>query len=85
MGSYTLGVDLGGTKVAMALVDAEGTILASHVVPTHVETGPAGVIADIATGVRARLAGRGAARASALGIGVAGQVDGKTGAVPAHQ
>lgn len=33
-GLLTLGVDLGGTKVKTALVDAEGRIMASHLHPT---------------------------------------------------
>jgi len=80
MTSHTLGVDLGGTKVAVGQVDAEGNITASHVYPTQVERGPDAVIADIVICVRTSL-GEGARDAAALGIGVAGQVDPATGTV----
>lgn len=79
-GPLTVGVDLGGTKVAAALVDAGGGIVTSYVSPTHAERGPAGVIADIVACVKQGL-GEAARDARALGIGVAGQVDEATGAV----
>lgn len=80
MGTATLGVDLGGTKVAVGLVDAEGNIAASHVYPTHADAGPDAVIAGIVSCVKAAL-GDAARSAAALGIGVAGQVDAATGTV----
>ncbi len=80
MPSVTLGVDLGGTKVAAALVDAGGKILAEHTYPTRVEGGPSAVIAGIVTCVGERL-GPLAGNAAALGIGVAGQVDAVDGTV----
>lgn len=76
----TLGVDLGGTKVAAALVDAEGRIVASNVFPTNASTGPDGVIRDIVACVKDGL-GASARGAAGLGIGVAGQIDEATGAV----
>ncbi len=80
MPSLTLGVDLGGTKVAVGLVDADGNIVASHVYPTHADAGPAAVIVGIVTCVKTSL-GDAAKDAAALGVGVAGQVDAATGAV----
>jgi glucokinase len=76
----TLGVDLGATKVAAALVDAEGRIVASHVYPTNAAKGPDEVIRDIVACVRDGL-GTSARGAAGLGIGVAGQIDEATGAV----
>ena len=76
----TLGVDLGATKVAAALVDAEGCIVASHVYPTNAAKGPDEVISDIVACVRDGL-GTSARGAAGLGIGVAGQIDEATGAV----
>lgn len=73
----TLGVDLGGTKIETALVDAAGRIVASHRHPTHPEKGPNGVIADVVTSVKTCL-GKADMAAQGLGVGVAGQVD-KTG------
>ncbi len=80
MGVVTLGVDLGGTKVAVGLVDGDGTILASNVYPTHADAGPDEAIAGIVSCVKTSL-GDAARGAAALGIGVAGQVDATTGTV----
>jgi glucokinase len=79
-GLLTLGVDLGGTKVKTALVDAEGRIMASHLHPTDPDKGQAGIIADIEACVRGCI-GQASKDAIALGVGVAGQVDAATGAV----
>jgi glucokinase len=76
----TLGVDLGGTKVLTALVDADGRVLASHKRPTDARNGPDAVIADVVACVRDCL-GDAVHGATGLGIGVAGQVDGTTGIV----
>lgn len=76
-----VGVDLGGTKVEAALVDAEGHVVTSHRHPTDSKTkGPQGVIADIVACVGECL-GEGARKAGALGVGVAGQIDAATGTV----
>jgi len=80
MSFATLGVDLGGTKIAAALVDGAGTILAEHTVPTGAERNAPSVIADIVGCVRERL-GPHARAAAALGIGVAGQIDPTDGTV----
>lgn len=76
----TLGIDLGGTKVESALVDASGRVLHSHRHPTDAERGPDRVVADIVACVEACLEAA-TARASAAGIGVAGQVDTEAGVV----
>ena len=70
----TLGVDLGGTKVETALVDAAGRIVASRRQPTNPEKGPDAVIADIVACVEACL-GEAGKKAQGLGVGVAGQLD----------
>jgi len=75
----TLGIDLGGTKVATALVDATGHILASHRRLTYPEQGSEGVIADIVACVNECL-GEASKKAQGIGIGVAGQV-GRDGTV----
>ncbi|MBN1766388.1 MAG: ROK family protein [Sedimentisphaerales bacterium] len=40
MTDYFLGVDLGGTNVAIGLLDVDGTILAQNSIPTRVADGP---------------------------------------------
>jgi glucokinase len=76
----TLGIDLGGTKVEAALVDAAGQVLQSHRHPTDAERGAAHVLDDIVDCVIECLAGA-SRRAAAAGIGVAGQVDAERGIV----
>jgi len=72
----TLGVDLGGTKVNVGLVDADGCLLSIHKSPIHASKEPERVIADMLTGVEVCLSKTGQ-EAKALGIGVAAQVDRK--------
>lgn len=69
-----LGMDLGGTKVEMALVDAEGHSLSVTRYPTHPEKGPEGIIADIRASVDECIH-KEEHKPHALGVGVAGQVD----------
>jgi glucokinase len=70
----TLGVDLGGTKVETALVDASGKIISSHRYPTNPEKGALRIIDDVVGYVEECL-DKGEEDAQALGIGVAAQVD----------
>jgi len=70
----TIGLDLGGTKIEMALVDATGHIVVSRRQPTHPEKGPDAVIANIVACVRdCQVEAK--KTAQGLGIGVAGQLD----------
>jgi glucokinase len=78
--SATIGIDLGGTKVAAALVDAGGRVLAAGVFPTNPEQGPEGIITGVAARVLDMLGAAGCS-AEGVGIGVPGQVDDATGAV----
>jgi glucokinase len=76
----TLGVDLGGTKLDTALVDASGSILSSHNRLLNDAKDPDSAVAAIIESVNIcqRESGR---RASALGLGVAGQIDKVNGVV----
>jgi glucokinase len=69
-----LGVDLGGTKVETALVDASGKIISSHRYSTNPEKGALRIIDDVVACVEKCL-DKGEEDAQALGIGVAAQVD----------
>jgi glucokinase len=77
---YTLGVDIGGTKIETALVDAAGTILISHYRLIDPGKDPSKTIQDIIDSAHIcyREAGK---TASAVGIGVAGQIDKTNGIV----
>ncbi|MEV4438593.1 ROK family glucokinase [Streptomyces sp. NPDC049577] len=72
----TIGVDIGGTKIAAGVVDEEGSILATCKVPTP-DT-PEGVIDAIADAVRTVSEGF---DVEAVGIGAAGYVDDKRATV----
>ena len=74
MDSLTLGVDLGGTKLNVGLVDTDGHLLSAHKSVIHASKETEKVIADISAGVEACLSKSGQ-EAKALGIGVAAQVD----------
>jgi glucokinase len=69
-----LGIDIGGTKVQIALVDAAGAVLGERRIPSAPEKGVRGVVAEIAAAARAEF---GVAFGGACGVGmsVAGQVD----------
>jgi glucokinase len=77
---WSIGVDLGGTKIEVAAVDADGNLgnRARH--QTDVAGGPAGIKEQIAKAARALMRDV-ANRPVGLGVGVAGQVDADTGVV----
>ncbi|MGW7005259.1 ROK family glucokinase [Streptomyces sp. NPDC054933] len=72
----TIGVDIGGTKIAAGVVDEEGSILETCKVPTP--STPEGVIDAIADAVRTVSATH---QIDAVGIGAAGYVDDKRATV----
>jgi glucokinase len=75
----TIGVDLGGTKIRIALVDADGTVHQSIRIPTNTKKDANGIVADIVQCVKHDL--KKYKKAEALGIGVAGQINTKKGIV----
>ncbi|MDT0544261.1 MULTISPECIES: ROK family glucokinase [Streptomyces] len=72
----TIGVDIGGTKIAAGVVDEEGSILETSKVSTPPT--PEGVVDAIADAVRTVSAGH---DIEAVGIGAAGYVDDKRATV----
>jgi glucokinase len=70
----TLGVDLGGTKVNVGLVDVAGRVLFAHKSMIHASKEPERVIADIQTAID-RCRSRTGQEVEAVGVGVAAQVD----------
>ncbi len=79
MKQYTIGVDLGGTKIRIALIDEDGKVHQSIRIPTNTKSGAKGIIADISNCVKKDL--KKSKKALALGIGVAGQISTKKGIV----
>jgi glucokinase len=69
-GSYRIGVDLGGTKLAVGVVDSGGKILGEKVSYDHRGLDEEGVLGRIERNVDAALGAAGASRAEAKGVGV---------------
>ena len=80
---YVIGMDLGGTKILAAVVDAEGQILAEAKRATGADEGPDSVIKRMAQTARkaARQAGIERAAVSGLGVGAPGPIDPESGYV----
>jgi len=78
-----LAIDVGGTKIAIALVDDQGTILAQTVKPTARSTDPEAVFSPCAQGLREVLLQARNLLAVDLdvGIGSAGPINGPAGTV----
>lgn len=78
--AWAAGVDIGGTKIKLIQVDTSGAIGEQIKIPTNVKAGPKVIAQDIAAAI-GELTKKIGAPPKAVGIGVAGQVDGKTGVV----
>lgn len=76
--SPTIGLDVGGTKIAGAVVDPEGVILARRLVPTESDE-PASIVAAMVKVARELKAA--APAAGAVGVGAAGLVDVNRGVI----
>jgi len=79
-GVYTLGVDLGGTKLDTALVDSSGTIITNEYRLLGDNKDPDRVIEKLVDAAKLCL-NKSGLKASAIGIGVAGQIDREEGLV----
>ena len=79
-----IGIDVGGMSIKAGLVDTEGNILFKHSCPTGVERGYGAVIRDIAQLGLDTVAksGRSMDEVKAIGIGIPGIMDQRTGIVP---
>jgi len=79
------GIDLGGTKIQTAVVDAGGAVLGQARRPTPTLGGPQDVADEMAAALREAAAGAGVETAGLEGIGVGspGDADEKTGVVSA--
>src|SRR4051812_33766918 len=77
-----IGVDLGGTKIAAALVDvSSGAVLARASIPTEAHAGPDAVLARMGELILSvgRAAGLSPDQIGAVGVGVPGPFDQATG------
>ncbi|MDX2163717.1 MAG: ROK family protein [bacterium] len=73
-----IGVDIGGTKIDSVLMDAHGTILAERIVPTEAAAGVPALLDRIAASIL-HLAAQADSPVEAVGIGITGLVDVRTG------
>ena len=79
--SLTIGIDLGATKIAGALVDGDGRVRHEALVPTRPERGVDPVLDDLAAQIEQLIAAAGSAPVAGVGIGSPGRVDGERGVV----
>ena len=70
----TVGIDIGGTKINVALMDAAGRLLFVKQSQFHVSKEPERIIDDISADIEVYLKKTGQ-KAEAIGVGVAAQVD----------
>jgi glucokinase len=75
-----VGIDLGGTKTAVALVDADGSVLDRVSTATPAQDGPEAVLATAARLTEGLVAGA-PQPVLAVGVGSAGVIDPRTGVV----
>ncbi|MDE0010698.1 MAG: ROK family glucokinase [Candidatus Poribacteria bacterium] len=83
MGTNVIGVDMGGTKILSAVIDAKGNILGTAKVSTKAGRGAVAVIDRIADCIQRAVdkSGVDAASIQAVGIGAPGPLDPATGVV----
>ena len=80
---YRIGIDLGGTHIAVGIVDDAHRIVAAKSIPTVSKNGVAALLDDIAACVKDTVAGNGLTMAdcAGVGIGVPGTCDTKINVV----
>ncbi|RCX22984.1 glucokinase [Fontibacillus phaseoli] len=68
--SYAVGIDIGGTKTAIGLVDSDGQVLSKSSLPTDHTVSPAEMVDRIASAVKQLTAGTGTPESDLQGIGI---------------
>ncbi len=81
MGGYSIGVDLGGTNLRVAAIDANGRFIDRVSVPAVYDTGPDNVVQDIVRVIKDVRGRAGATGLRGVGIGVPGFIDIDSGVV----
>lgn len=81
--NYSVGVDIGGTKVAIAVVTQEGKIIADTVIPTDLTISPEKMIERICETINNVMDQSQIAKADIVGIGIGapGPLDSKAGVI----
>ena len=84
MKKYSIGIDLGGTKILIGLFEKESGKVVSHIKKkTKKEKGPENIVRKMVEGVEELLeeSGKSFTEISSIGIGSAGQIDRKNGII----
>jgi glucokinase len=76
-----IGIDIGGTKMAVAVIGETGAILARSVLPTEAERGFGWAVDRLSSSVERLMATTGQGLLAAIGIGCAGPVDPRRGLI----
>jgi glucokinase len=81
--TFAIGIDIGGTKTAIGLVDRQGQVKARHVIPTNLAISPTQMIQEIIYQVGRMLKGAAVDEEQVLGIGIGapGPLDTKAGRI----
>lgn len=77
---YSIGVDLGGTKLLVAAVDSKGMVQEKRLVPTDVKGGAEEIRQQIVHAIYEIIEEK-KEKPKACGVGLAGQIDAKSGLV----
>ena len=78
--THILGIDIGGTKLAVGVSTAQGKLLSSERIPTNSSEGPDRVLARLAE-VCHRVIDKAGVKVDGAGVGCVGPLDQKTGYV----
>jgi glucokinase len=78
---YSIGVDLGGTKICTGIIDEQGVLVHSHETPTLAEKGPEAVIERIKATIDAALEQARGTEVAGIGIGAPGPLNPYRGVV----
>src|SRR4051812_19063055 len=82
---YAIGIDIGGTKISIAIGDEQGRILSQKTVSTLTGARAKKSVQDLCRNLKELIADFGprAKKIMGIGIGIPGPVDSKRGIVPA--
>jgi glucokinase len=76
-----IGVDLGGTKIAIGIVTGNGEIVEKRVIPTHAEEGSEAVISRLSEVIHQLISKNTSLNINGIGVAAAGQIDPNSGEI----
>ena len=81
MKNISVGVDIGGTNITLALVHRDGKILKKAWFPTAVDRGPDKILEDLVKSISQLIKGIPRTKILSIGIGAAGRIDQEEGII----